>query len=71
MYLISAYFDDSSNQKIQNLIEKVAKKSGNPFMIGKNFDKRTNADRFSLLTRKFCTFYGYHHPFGTSQDESP
>lgn len=33
MYLISAYFDDSSNQKIQNLIEKVAKKSGNPFMI--------------------------------------
>ena len=33
MYLISAYFDDRTTKKIQNLIDEVAKITGNAFMI--------------------------------------
>lgn len=33
MYLISIYFDEKTNKNIQNLIAKVAKKTGNDFMI--------------------------------------
>ena len=33
MYLISVYFDEKTNKNIQNLIAKVAKKTGNDFMI--------------------------------------
>ena len=33
MYLISLYFDEKTNKNIQNLIDKVAKKTGNHFMI--------------------------------------
>ncbi len=33
MYLISIYFDEKTNQTIQELVDKVAKKSGNSYMI--------------------------------------
>jgi len=33
MYLISIYFDDKTNYKIEQLIRKVAEKSGNTFML--------------------------------------
>lgn len=33
MYLVSIYFDEKTNKNIQNLITKVAKKTGNDFMI--------------------------------------
>ena len=33
MYLISIYFDEKTNYKIERLIQKVAEKSGNMFMI--------------------------------------
>ncbi len=33
MYLVSIYFDEKTNKTIQNLINKVAKKTGNDFMI--------------------------------------
>lgn len=33
MYLISIYFDNKTNNRIQQLINQVAEKSGNPFMI--------------------------------------
>ena len=36
MYLISIYFDEKTNKNIQNLITKVAKKTGNDFMIEGN-----------------------------------
>lgn len=32
MYLISVYFDKKTNKKIQNLIDEVASRTGNPFM---------------------------------------
>lgn len=33
MYLISIYFDDKTNNRIQQAINQVAKKSGNTFML--------------------------------------
>ena len=33
MYLVSLYFDEKTNKNIQNLIDKVAGKTGNDFMI--------------------------------------
>lgn len=33
MYLVSIYFDDKTNKNIQSLIDKVARKTGNDFMI--------------------------------------
>lgn len=33
MYLVSIYFDEKTTKNIQNLITKVAKKTGNDFMI--------------------------------------
>ena len=33
MYLISIYFDDQTNQKLQKLIHRVAEKTGNMFML--------------------------------------
>ena len=33
MYLVSAYFDESTNKKINRYIEKIAEKTGNTFMI--------------------------------------
>jgi 2'-5' RNA ligase len=36
MYLVSLYFDDKSERKIQGLINKVAEKSGNSFMTDNN-----------------------------------
>lgn len=36
MYLVSIYFDENTNKNIQNLIDKVARKTGNDFMtVGK------------------------------------
>lgn len=32
MYLISAYFDDSTNKKLQRLIDRIATESGNTFL---------------------------------------
>lgn len=36
MYLISAYFDETTTHKIQQYINQVAKKTGNTFMLDKN-----------------------------------
>ncbi|MBQ3583444.1 MAG: 2'-5' RNA ligase family protein [Lachnospiraceae bacterium] len=36
MYLISIYFDDKTNDRIQQFIHQVAKKSGNTFMLDGN-----------------------------------
>lgn len=34
MYLVSIYFDEKTNKKIQRYIDKVAEKTGNTFMTG-------------------------------------
>ncbi len=36
MYLISIYFDEKTNDKIERLIRKTAEKSGNRFMLDRN-----------------------------------
>lgn len=36
MYLISAYFDDNTNQRLQSVINKIAAKTGNDFMVRNN-----------------------------------
>lgn len=36
MYLISIYFDEKTNRRIQQYIDKVAEKSGNTFMLDGN-----------------------------------
>ena len=36
MYLVSLYFDENTNQKIQSLIQQVANKTGNTFMTDGN-----------------------------------
>ena len=33
MYLISIYFDEKTNRRIQQYIDKVAEKTGNAFML--------------------------------------
>lgn len=36
MYLVSIYFDEKANQRIQGMIKQVAEKTGNTFMIDGN-----------------------------------
>lgn len=36
MFLVSVYFDEKTNKNIQGLIDKVAKKTGNAFMVKGN-----------------------------------
>lgn len=50
MYLISAYFDDSTNRKLQQLIEGIAKNSGNSFMLEHNVPPHLTISAFE--TRK-------------------
>lgn len=50
MYLISAYFDDNTTQRIQQYINQVAKKTGNTFMLDKNVPPHITISAFE--TRK-------------------
>lgn len=50
MYLISAYFDDSTNRKLQQLIDGIAKSSGNNFMLEHNVPPHLTISAFE--TRK-------------------
>lgn len=46
MYLISIYFDEKTNKNIQNLITKVAKKTGNDFMLEGNVPPHITVSAF-------------------------
>lgn len=46
MYLISLYFDDKTNKKIQTLINKVAEESGNKYMVDGNVPPHITVSAF-------------------------
>ena len=65
MYLVSLYFDDKTTIKIQNLINKVAEKSNNKFMIDNNvpphitigaFETNNENEVIKILDKKLKDF---------------
>lgn len=65
MYLVSLYFDDKTTIKIQNLINKVAEKSNNKFMIDNNvpphitigaFETNNENEVIKILDKKLKNF---------------
>ena len=65
MYLVSLYFDDKTTIKIQNLIDKVAEKSNNKFMIDNNvpphitigaFETNNENEVIKILDKKLKNF---------------
>lgn len=46
MYLISVYFDEGTNKRIQSYIKQVAKRSGNTFMTEKNVPPHLTVSAF-------------------------
>lgn len=63
MYLITAYFDEKTNRKLQQLIDGIAKSSGNNFMLEHNvpphltisaFETR-NPDKLVSVMNSLCS----------------
>ena len=52
MYLISVYFDDNTNVKINQLIKKVAEKTGNLFMVDGNVPPHITISAFETKNEK-------------------
>ena len=50
MYLITAYFDDATNRKLQQLIDGIAKSSGNNFMPEHNVPPHLTISAFETKT---------------------
>lgn len=46
MYLVSLYFDEKTNKNIQNMIGKVAKRTGNDFMVTGNVPPHITVSAF-------------------------
>ena len=49
MYLVSIYFDEKTNKKIQKLINQVAQKTGNTFMLDGNVPPHITVSAFEAL----------------------
>ena len=52
MYLISVYFDNHTNVKINQLIKKVAEKTGNAFMVDGNVPPHITISAFETKNEK-------------------
>ena len=52
MYLVSLYFDENTNQKIQSLIYQVANKTGNTFMTDGNVPPHITVCQFDTQQEK-------------------
>lgn len=52
MYLISLYFDDEANKRIQRYIHNVAEKSGNRYMVERNVPPHMTISAFETLEEK-------------------
>lgn len=48
MYLVSIYFDEATNKRIQKYINKVAEKSGNTFMLDGNVPPHITVSAFEM-----------------------
>ena len=53
MYLITAYFDDVTNRKLQKLIDGIAKSSGNNFMTAHNVPPHLTISAFETRRPDF------------------
>lgn len=60
MYLISAYFDDAATFKIQQYIDRIAKKTGNPFMQDNNVSPHITISSFQTRQEKQMTGFLAH-----------
>ena len=49
MYLISIYFDPKTNKKIQQYINKVARQTGNTFMLDGNVPPHITISAFETI----------------------
>ena len=52
MYLVSLYFDEKTNKKIQQYINKVAEQTGNTFMLDGNVPPHMTVSAFESLDEK-------------------
>ena len=52
MYLVSIYFDEKTNRKIQRYINQVAEKSGNTFMLDGNVPPHITVSAFEGLNEE-------------------
>ena len=52
MYLVSIYFDEKTNEKIQKLINQVAAKTGNTFMLDGNVPPHITVSAFEALEKE-------------------
>lgn len=49
MYLVSIYFDENTNKKLQQYINKVAEQTGNTFMLDENVPPHITISAFETL----------------------
>lgn len=54
MYLVSIYFDEKANKKIQQYINKVAEQTGNTFMLDGNVPPHMTVSAFESLDEKLA-----------------
>ena len=52
MYLVSIYFDENTNKKIQKFINQVAQKAGNTFMLDENVPPHITVSAFEALAEE-------------------
>ena len=59
MYLVSIYFDEKTNRKIQKYIDQMAAKTGNTFMIDGNVPPHLTISAFETKQEENCIDKGY------------
>ena len=57
MYLISIYFDEKTNNRMQSYIKQVAKRSGNTFMTEKNVPPHLTISAFETRMKMQCVLF--------------
>ena len=54
MYLVSIYFDEKTNRRIQQYVDKVAEKTGNTFMLDWNVPPHITISAFETQNEKWA-----------------
>lgn len=58
MYLISLYFDEGTNKKIQLYMEQIAQRAGNMAMIDGKVPPHITLSAFAVMQNQFAPFTG-------------
>ena len=70
MYLVSLYFDEKTEEKIQSFINQVAEKTGNTFMVDGKVPPHMTVCEFATQEEEkaISTIYRYFPDAGLSAD---